>query len=487
LARSARPEHIFQISLYGDLLGSVQGRPAKQGFLMLGTADPMTPYNVESFSLHEVRYYVRRAARRLEAFAADLPAGLTPEPCGYCRNCNWLAACETRWERADHLCRVAGITKKQTQRLVEAGISTASMLAKLNGLRIAGIAPETLARLAQQARLQKQSALTGFATFEIIPHQPGFGFDKLPVADPGDLFFDFEGDPMHPGGLEYLCGVLWRAAVGEEEGALVPDHPHLRFRAFWAHDRVQEKHAFAELMALIMARLARSPGANLYHYAPYEKTALRRLASMHATAETTVDELLRTNRMVDLYRVVRESVRVGEPGYSIKNLERFYMPARTTALQGIIGDDHLDGWDRRKQLQLREIRFPQEYAQTLLVRTTKMGGDLCIKSCQSFEALKLGFNSPEVKPKNGGNVRMAIKPGFSPTEADESVKCADRFLLVILRCARDRENRRFARWYRRENILNMLATRRVERASESASTDTSTAKDTLPASSAFWA
>jgi predicted RecB family nuclease len=66
-----------------------------------------------------------------------------------------------------------------------------------------------------------------------------------------------------------------------------------------------------------------SPGAHLYHYAPYEKTALRRLASMHATLETAVDELLRTNRMVDLYRVVRESVRVGEPGYSIKNLERF--------------------------------------------------------------------------------------------------------------------------------------------------------------------
>ena len=28
---------------------------------------------------------------------------------------------------------------------------------------------------------------------------------------------------------------------------------------------------------------------------------------MHATAEGAVDELLRTNRMVDLYRVVREA------------------------------------------------------------------------------------------------------------------------------------------------------------------------------------
>ena len=71
LARNARPEHILQIALYGDLLATVQGRAAHQGCLMLGTGEPETPYKVESFSLQEVRYYVRRAARRLEAFAAD--------------------------------------------------------------------------------------------------------------------------------------------------------------------------------------------------------------------------------------------------------------------------------------------------------------------------------------------------------------------------------------------------------------------------------
>jgi predicted RecB family nuclease len=142
---------------------------------------------------------------------SNLPTGLAPEPCGYCSKCNWLAACKARWEETDHLCRVADITKKQTQRLIEAGVSTATMLANLNDRWIAGITPETLFRLAQQARLQKQSAATGLGALEIIPYQPGFGFDKLPLADAGDLFFDFEGDPMYPGGLEYLCGVLWQA------------------------------------------------------------------------------------------------------------------------------------------------------------------------------------------------------------------------------------------------------------------------------------
>jgi predicted RecB family nuclease len=347
LARSPRPEHLLQIALYGDLLGAVQGRTANQGSLMLGTGDAEAAYKIENFLLDEVRYYVRRAAQRLEAFAADLPIGLTPDPCGYCGKCAWSTGCQARWELEDHLCRVADITKRQTQRLKDAGVSTLSVLASLDGMRIAGIARETIARLAQQARLQKQTATSGLGALEIITHQPGRGFDKLPLANAGDLFFDFEGDPMQPGGLEYLCGVLWQAANGDDGGEPVPGHPNLRFRAFWAHDRVQEKRAFAKLMAFIMARLARSPGAHLYHYAPYEKTALRRLASMHATAETAVDELLRTNRMVDLYRVVREGVRVGEPRYSIKNLERFYMPARTTAVAS--GGDSLVIYDRFRE------------------------------------------------------------------------------------------------------------------------------------------
>lgn len=344
LSRSARPEHLLQIAIYGDLLTAVQGRPSRHAALMLGTGDPSTPFRVESFRLDEVRHYVRRAARRLEAFAADLPSDLMPEPCGYCGKCEWSAACEERWEAADHLCRVADISKKQIRRLTGAGVSTLSMLASLDGVRVTGIAPETLARLIQQARLQQQSAVSGSGIHELLDHPPGLGLDRLPPPDPGDLFFDFEGDPMHPGGLEYLCGVLWQGDDTDHEGEPVPGHPALRFRAFWAHDRVQEKASFAELMRFLTARLSSTPSAHLYHYAPYEKTALRRLASMHAVAEDDVDDLLRDDRMVDLYRVVREAVRVGEPSYSIKSLERFYMPPRTTAVAS--GGDSLVIYDR---------------------------------------------------------------------------------------------------------------------------------------------
>ena len=71
--------------------------------------------------------------------------------------------------------------------------------------------------------------------------------------------------------------------------------------------------------------MLRHPDAHVYHYAAYEETAIKRLAMFHGTREGAVDDLLRSHRLVDLYRVVREAVRTSEPGYSIKNMERFYL------------------------------------------------------------------------------------------------------------------------------------------------------------------
>lgn len=372
LAHHAKPEHLMQIALYGDLLEKVQGRAAVFGALMLGNRDPATPYVVERFRLAEVQHYVRRAAARLERFAEDLPTGLVPEPCAYCGKCDWSPNCETTWDAADHLSRVADITRKQRQHLLTAGVSTAALLSANSESRIAGIGTETLARLIQQARLQKQSTTEGRGVYELLPPLAGQGLGRLPPPDPGDLFFDFEGDPMHPGGLEYLCGILWQAQPGNTDGEPVPGHPELRFLAIWAHDRAQEKVALAELMAFLTRRLASAPKAHLYHYAPYEKTALRRLASMHAVAEESVDNLLRAERMVDLYRVVREGMRVGETSYSIKSLERFYMPKRTTEV--VSGGDSLVIYDHWRQTSdLRSLEAIRDYNRddclsTLLLR-----------------------------------------------------------------------------------------------------------------------
>ena len=63
---------------------------------------------------------------------------------------------------------------------------------------------------------------------------------------------------------------------------------------------------------------------HVYHYAPYEPTALKRLMGRHATREEEVDRLLRGGVLVDLFRAVRQGLRASVESYSIKKIEALY-------------------------------------------------------------------------------------------------------------------------------------------------------------------
>ena len=149
----------------------------------------------------------------------------------------------------------------------------------------------------------------------ILP-EPQRGLGLLPPPSALDLWFDMEGFPFYPGGLEYLFG-----AVSEEKGAPV-------FHDWWAHNEQEEKRAFEGFMDFAYARWQQDPKMHVYHYGAYEKTALRRLMGKYATRENEVDELLRHDVLVDLLNVVRQGVVIGTPSYSLKDVERLYMEER---------------------------------------------------------------------------------------------------------------------------------------------------------------
>ena len=67
---------------------------------------------------------------------------------------------------------------------------------------------------------------------------------------------------------------------------------------------------------------------HVYHYGGYESGAVKRLMQRHATREDEVDRLLRGGVFVDLLNVVRQGVRASVESYSLKQIEKFYLPQR---------------------------------------------------------------------------------------------------------------------------------------------------------------
>ena len=76
---------------------------------------------------------------------------------------------------------------------------------------------------------------------------------------------------------------------------------------------------------------------HVYHYAPYEVTALKKLTGGYGVREAELDQLLREERFVDLYPVVRQSMRISKESYSIKKVEAFYGRSHEGAVASGLG------------------------------------------------------------------------------------------------------------------------------------------------------
>ena len=91
---------------------------------------------------------------------------------------------------------------------------------------------------------------------------------------------------------------------------------------------------FERFVDHVVERRRRFPGMHVYHYAPYERTALSRLMGEHATREDEIDDLLRGEVLVDLFRVTKQALRASVPWYSIKEVEKLYGFERTAEVGG---------------------------------------------------------------------------------------------------------------------------------------------------------
>jgi uncharacterized protein len=451
LARKAKAAAVLQCCVYAEQLAAIQGVESEHITLILGDGSE------EQLRLKDYAAYYRSVKRRFEETVFVPPMTTYPDPVDHCRICRWIDVCEARRRENDHLCLVAGMRRDQTRRLNVAGIRTVTQLgASPVDQSIHGINEMALTRLRQQARLQVQQRHSDTLPFEVLPPLgEHLGFQSLPAPTPDDLFFDMEGDPfVGDNGLEYLFGILespHRSLVtssplaGEGWGGGSEALHH----TFWGHDPDEEKAAFEQVVDFLIDRLDRNPELHVYHYAAYEPNALKLLASTYATREAEVDRLLRGRVLVDLYRVVRQSVRIGTESYSLKELEALYRGKRSTEIVDAAGsivayEDWLESRD-----------------QGLLDQIARYNEDDCLSTAQlrdwlearRVETIPLYGDIPRPQPKEA-------EPSDTTRDIDErTAVLVDRLLEDVPEEENDRSKEQQAlyllahslNWHRRES------------------------------------
>lgn len=315
LARRIKPGMVLQLCCYVDMLEAIQECQAANLVVALGNGSNERVPLVDCFD-----YYLAVKS----AFLIDQnhwSADKEPNPADFTDHGDWSGYAKSKLDATDHLSRVARITHRQIERLGQAGIGTMTSLASAVDHTVAGIEPGKMAWLVRQADLQCQSDPEKTPAYHVLEPEleKVTGLLALPDTSTDDVFFDIEGFPLEGEGLEYLWGCTY-----------LDEHGDRAFRDWWAHDTKAERVAFESFIDWVYDRWHNNPAMHIYHYAPYEITACKRLMGAYGTREQELDDLLRNGVFVDLYAIVTHAIQIGEPRYSIKNVERLYRDRRDT-------------------------------------------------------------------------------------------------------------------------------------------------------------
>jgi uncharacterized protein len=434
LARRTKPYFLLQLCFYSEQVARIQGRDPEHMHVVLGTNEQ------HRYRLAEFHSYYRAIRDQYLAEIAASPTDTFPMPVDHCGLCRWSDRCDAQRIAEDHLSLVAGMRRDQIPWLADAGIETLEELAEAAGESPTPRIPQhTYEKLHHQARLQLGHRRSGEHAFELLVPEKRRGLALLPPPHPGDLFFDMEGDPLYENGLEYLFG-----AISNDTGEPV-------FHPFWGTDRAGEKRAFEEFVDFAVERHKRHPEMHIYHYAHYEVTALKKLMGLHGTREQEVDDLLRNEVFVDLYKVVRQSMRISQPSYSIKKVEAFYMDQRDAAVTD--GENSIVEYERYLETDDKAILDAiAEYNEEDCLSTLKLRNWLLERRGEAEREYgpAADWEEPEGYERNEETVaeeaeveelQRALRAGLPASIADANDEERARLLLAELLAYHWRENK----------------------------------------------
>jgi predicted RecB family nuclease len=342
-SRSSKFCQQMQVTFYSRLLETVQGVNPRCGRVLtrpLGVETLSAPFGEELFLVDDYIWALRSfLEEEFQEILQKDEGDFFFHPKGTCGTCPFYDRCVDRAETANDLSLLPDIRKIQKRHLNRVGVRDIKSLAgaKKGILQKAAGATGVTLNGFEKLKLQARSLVSN----KPVPRErfgspreacraitegeldlPGEkdGVTTLDFTDPGQVHvhFDMESNPYSS--VEYLFGVMvdepgkgGRRKKGPAEfytaHTLSPDAEYGAFQSFLGRmDELREK--FGE------------DGFMVFHYAHYEPTHLLALAEKYkdrsADLIDRVDYLNR--RMVDLYKLIRNTYFLPVRSYSIKEV-----------------------------------------------------------------------------------------------------------------------------------------------------------------------
>lgn len=315
LASKPKTTFLVQALAYCELLTPHLGKTPEHFELYLGGG------KFKEFRTKDFWAWYRQLRNRYAEFLESFDPRAIPED-ERGDHGSWSAFIDERLVDQRDLILVADMRESQRKKLRAAGITSIDQLANSpRDTEIPQLDPRIFKQLQEQAEVQcSPKDAEGRPAYRLRSLIEGKGLYALPADNAGDIWFDMEGfhDPVLGTKLEYLFGACYRDSETKTP----------QFKAWWAHSPIEERAAFQAWVDWVEERRRQHPGLRIYHYADYEKSAMRRLSQQHATREREISEWLSKNVLVDLRPIVKHAIVLGEPNYSIKSVEHLYMGAR---------------------------------------------------------------------------------------------------------------------------------------------------------------
>ena len=253
LSREAKARAVLQLCAYADQLTELQGVFPRQFHVAGGGLE----LSVQTLSTADYDAYFRSVRERMQAFvnAPSAEREPYPDPVEHCGVCRFWKRCEDRRRADDHLSLVAGITRRQRDRLALSGIGRLEELGVLDReRRIDGIQAESLERVREQAALQLRGRREQRAIYELLAERSAerrLG-SVCPSRRPATCFsISKVTRSCLATGSNTSSG--WSTSVSPSSTSRCATRPGApRYSAFWAVNRAEEKRAFEQVIDRVL-------------------------------------------------------------------------------------------------------------------------------------------------------------------------------------------------------------------------------------------